>query len=97
MACCTGDGGGQHRLAENDDGEQPVALADVLRMPRGHRPAPFSPEGDHHLQDHKGQEGHGPGGVGQPEAADPTELQDGDAYGVSPADLSVVVIRMGGP
>ncbi len=77
-----GDGRGRDRLTEHDQGEQPVALGDVLGVPGGapaalrvHRHAQL---GGDQQQDHRQ-----PGPVRQEEQHHPADLDGGDAPGVA--------------
>ena len=84
-------------VSQHDQGEQPVALGDVLRVPRGH-PGPLGPDGHGQLGGGQDQEADPPGVLArQGEEGDPADLHHADAEGVAQARRPVGRVAAGRP
>ena len=88
---------GEDHLTEDDDRQQPVALGDVVRM-EGRVPVPLFCEQRHEqLEPDEQEEGGDEPGLGDAEACDPEQLDDGDAPGVPQRGLPPLGVAGGRP
>ena len=92
-----GDGGGGHAFAQHDQGEESVALADVLGVPRRAPASPFGERRDDHVGRRQDEEDHVARLVGQEQSSDPPELHQRDAHGVPPCGRPPGGIVVRGP
>ena len=86
-------------LAEDDQGEQPVALGDVAGVPRRAAtvPRPLGPGGHEHLAERQHEKAHSPACGGSKQPQHPADLQDCDAGRVAQGGRPRRGVTRGGP